>query len=79
MAGLFRSVCLVGAGVALTGFAGLLAATTDSEGHGPVVELAGLEEPYLKVTSVDVDPREVSLAWAGNGSEYRVSLGEDLT
>ncbi|WP_286931021.1 MULTISPECIES: endonuclease/exonuclease/phosphatase family protein [Aeromicrobium] len=79
MAGLFRSVCLVGAGVALTGFAGLLAATTDSEGRGPVVELAGLEEPYLKVTSVDVDPREVSLAWAGNGSEYRVSLGEDLT
>lgn len=79
MAGLFRSVCLVGAGVALVGFAGLLAATTDSEGHGPVVEMAGLEKPYLKVTSVDVDPSEVSLAWSGNGTEYRVSLGDDLT
>ncbi|MFO6451981.1 MULTISPECIES: endonuclease/exonuclease/phosphatase family protein [unclassified Aeromicrobium] len=79
MPGLFRTSCLVGAGLVLTAAAGLLAATTDPEGNGPVVALAGLETPYLKVTSVDVDPSAVSLVWAGNGTQYRVSLGDDLT
>ncbi|GAA3536250.1 hypothetical protein AFL01nite_08690 [Aeromicrobium flavum] len=78
MPGLFRSLCLLGAGVVLTAGAAVMAATTDPDGHGPVVALAGVESPYLKVVSVDVDPRQVSLAWAGNGSQYRVSLGDDL-
>ncbi len=55
-----------------------MAFTTDREGHGPVVALAGLETPYLKLLSVDVAPSEVSLVWLGNGSQYRVSLGDDL-
>jgi hypothetical protein len=76
--GLFRSLCLLGTGLVLTGGAAVMAATTDPDGHGPVVALAGVESPYLKVVSVDVDPRQVSLAWTGNGSQYRVSLGDNL-
>lgn len=55
-----------------------MAATTDRDGHGPIVALAGLETPYLKLLSVQVAPREVSLVWMGNGSQYRVSIGDDL-
>ncbi|MBC9227228.1 hypothetical protein GL325_12915 [Aeromicrobium sp. 636] len=79
MPGLFRSLCLLGTGGALIGGAALMATTTDAEGNGPVTRLAGIERPYLKVLSVEVAPREVSLAWSGNGSQYRVSLGDDLT
>ncbi|WP_313404320.1 endonuclease/exonuclease/phosphatase family protein [Aeromicrobium sp.] len=78
MSGLPRFLALVGAGLALTVTAGVLAATTDSEGNGPVLAFAGIETPYLKLVSVDVEPRQVSLAWAGNGEQYRVSLGDDL-
>lgn len=78
MFGLSRFSALLGAGLALTVGAGVLAATTDAEGQGPVMAFAGLETPYLRVVSVDVEPRQVSLAWSGNGDEYRVSLGSDL-
>lgn len=78
MPGLLRSSCLVGAGFVLTAGAAVLAATTDPDGHGPVVKLAGVEAPYLKVTSANASTREVSLAWSGNGTQYRVSLGDDL-
>lgn len=78
MLGRLRSSLLVGAGLALTVSAGVLAATTDRDGNGPVVAFAGLETPYLKLVSVDVAPAEVSLAWSGNGETYRVSLGSDL-
>lgn len=78
MSGLSRFSALVGSGLVLTVTAGVLAATTDAEGRGPVMAFAGLETPYLRLVSVDVAPREVSLAWSGNGEKYRVSLGDDL-
>ncbi|MCL3837855.1 endonuclease/exonuclease/phosphatase family protein [Aeromicrobium duanguangcaii] len=78
MPGLLRSSCLVGVGIALIGGAALMASTTDSQGHGPVARMVGIERPYLKVLSVDVAPSEVSLAWSGNASQYRVLLGDDL-
>ncbi len=78
MPGRFRLSRLVGAGLALTLAAGILAATTDRAGNGPVLDLAGVQQPYLKLVSVDVAPAKVSLAWAGTGTQYRVSLGNDL-
>lgn len=79
MTGRLHSSLLVGVGLVLTVTAGVLAATTDREGHGPVVALAGVDAPYLKLVSVDVAPTEVAIAWSGNGEQYRVSLGSDLT
>lgn len=79
MTGRLRSSLLVGVGLALTVTAGVLAATTDPEGRGPVVAFAGVDAPYLKLVSVDVAPSEVAIAWSGNGEQYRVSLGSDLT
>lgn len=69
---------LVGAGVALTVTAGVMAATTDDRGRGPVMAFTGLERPYVTVLAVDVEPTEVSFVWTGNGDLYRVSVGDDL-
>jgi len=79
VSGRFRLSRLAGVGLALTVAAGVLAATTDRDGTGPVMDLAGIQKPYLKLVSVDVEPTEVSLAWSGTGKQYRVSLGDDLT
>jgi len=73
-----KSWRLLGAGLVLTTCAGVMAVTTDREGRGPVVALAGVETPYLKIKSVGVTAQEVSLAWVGNGKKYRVTLGDDL-
>ena len=64
-----KSWRLLGAGLVLTTCAGVMAATTDREGRGPVVALAGVETPYLRIESVGVTAQEVSLAWVGNGEK----------
>lgn len=64
-------------GVALTAGAGVLAVTADAKDAGASPVPLARQKPTLAVTSVDVAPHQISLAWRGNAPQYRVTLGDN--